>query len=386
MHKYNNPELVRANFYAKPNTSSNKRLEYIFNNIFKTLPNTLYFSEEFDLGCLSFVEENFELFCSDVGRAGTITVDEGVWVGKKDTPYEDVFLGTTYKTKEGESVAYDGVMTRFPHAGISSDNGAKYQELYISVRAVCPDKKQIYLLIEAFAPFKIKQTNKIHILAQEYGDLSFAPIPIPDSNVDLALNYGEDFIPFHNKLVASINEQRSGLYLFYGEPGTGKSSYIKHLLTGEIKRKIAYIPVGLIDKLTHPDMVPLLMNSKDIVLVLEDAEKALLSRDVSDNSAIVSTILNLTDGFIGQALNITLIATFNTEKDKIDAALLRKGRLKLSHEFKKLSVGNAQKIADKLGIPAREITEDMTLADIYNFEKATHYEEPKARRVGFFND
>jgi len=155
-------------------------------------------------------------------------------------------------------------------------------------------------------------------------------------------------------------------------------------LSGEITRKIAYIPVSLINSLVSPDMLPLLMDNKDIVLVLEDAEKALLSRDISENSAIVSTILNLTDGFIGQALNISIIATFNTEKDKIDEALLRKGRLRLSHEFKKLSLEDGKTLAKSLGKPESAITEEMSLADIYNLEDHTGYSEPEVRRVGFF--
>jgi SpoVK/Ycf46/Vps4 family AAA+-type ATPase len=202
-------------------------------------------------------------------------------------------------------------------------------------------------------------------------------------DTDLALNYGDSFPEFHEKLANSLNEDKSGLYLFYGAPGTGKSSYIKYLLSGNLNRKIAYIPVGLIDKLVSPDMLPLLMENKDIILLIEDAEKALLSREESENSSLVSTILNLTDGFIGQALNISVIATFNTAKDRIDAALLRKGRLKLSHEFRKLSVAESKKLAEHIGKDATDIDEELSLADIYHLEKTTGYTEPEKRVFGF---
>jgi SpoVK/Ycf46/Vps4 family AAA+-type ATPase len=221
------------------------------------------------------------------------------------------------------------------------------------------------------------------MLSSEYGDLAFTALPVPTADMDLALNYGDSFLDIHTKLVDNLNNTTSGLYLFYGAPGTGKSSYIKYLLSAGIDRKIAYIPVGLIDKLTHPDMLPLLMNNKNIILVLEDAEKALLSREISQDSSIVSTILNLTDGFIGQAINISIVATFNTAKDKIDEALLRKGRLRMSHEFKKLPVANCKKIASSLGVNPEHITEDMSLAEIYNYEEDANYKAPEERRVGF---
>jgi ATP-dependent 26S proteasome regulatory subunit len=146
---------------------------------------------------------------------------------------------------------------------------------------------------------------------------------------------------------------------------------------------VAYIPVGLIGALVSPDMLPLLMDNKDVVLVIEDAEKALLSRDVSGNSEIVSTILNLTDGFIGDALNISIIATFNTEKENIDQALLRKGRLRLSYEFKKLSKEDGRTLARSIGKPEENITGEMSLAEIYNMDDDTGYKEIEQRRVGF---
>jgi hypothetical protein len=260
----------------------------------------------------------------------------------------------------------------------------KIDNLYVGVRAVCTGTSQAQLLIDLMSPFKLKQKSKIYILSSEYGDLTFTALPMPSTDMNLSLNYGPDFQEVHNKLISNLNSTTSGLYLFYGAPGTGKSSYIKHLLSVGINRKMAYIPVGLIDKLTHPDMVPLLMNNKNIILILEDAEKALLARDISQDSAIVSTILNLTDGFIGQAINISIIATFNTEKDKIDEALLRKGRLRMSHEFKKLSVVNGKKLASSLGIDPSHIVEDMSLAEVYNYEEDVNYKAPEERRVGFF--
>jgi hypothetical protein len=318
--------------------------------------------------------------CSNVSKVGNALLEESIWVGREDGKFKDVFLSVSYRSKEG-ALYYD-------HVGISQlANRIKEESLdnmHVGVKACCKDSSQVQPIIDLLEAHKLKEVSKIYMLSSTYGELSFAAMPMPSMDMNLELNYGKDFPEFHKSLVDSLNHKSSGLYLFHGTPGTGKSSYIKHLLSGEIARKIAYIPVSLINSLVSPDMLPLLMDNKDIVLVLEDAEKALLSRDISENSAIVSTILNLTDGFIGQALNISLIATFNTDKDKIDEALLRKGRLRLSHEFKKLSIEDGKALAKSIGKPESAITEEMSLADIYNLEDNTGYIEPETRRVGFF--
>lgn len=385
MLQLNTPENIGNAFYAQPPNCHSQRIEYIYNKIYKTIPTSLSFSEEFDKACLQVINDNFQPLCSNINKIAASLLDEGVWTGNENTPYEGSILSVAYRTAEGGRLIYDSILpvTLFSADADITSSGKLANNLHVSVRAVCSGTAQAQLLVDMMEPFKLEQKSKIYILASEYGDLSFTALPMKCEPVDLVLNYGDGFPEVHEKLIDNLNNTTSGLYLFYGSPGTGKSSYIKHLLSADIDRKMAYIPVSLIDKLTHPDMLPLLMNNKNIILILEDAEKALLSRELSQDSSIVSTILNLTDGFIGQAINISVVATFNTEKDKIDEALLRKGRLRMSHEFKKLPVANCKKIAASLGIDSTQVTEDMSLAEIYNFEEDSSYKAPEERRVGF---
>jgi ATP-dependent 26S proteasome regulatory subunit len=126
------------------------------------------------------------------------------------------------------------------------------------------------------------------------------------------------------------------------------------------------------------------MNNKNIILVIEDAEKALLSREENhENSSVVSAILNLTDSFISSALNISIVATFNTAKENIDKALLRKGRLKYCHEFKKLSVYDAQVLTNSLNFQYK-VSEPMTLAEVYNIYESSGYSAPKEKIISGF--
>jgi hypothetical protein len=383
MHALNNEKTIGKYFFIKPTHAQAVRLEHIYNKLFGTLPTTLNFTEEFEPSCLKKLSEFFSPFSSNITKTGAHYLEEGIYVGNPDTPYENTLVSADLRTPDGETVFYDGAL--ISHSGRNSTSTSlNLSSLYVRVRVVCHTKQQAQKIAELLEGHKIQQKSKIYILASAYGDLSFTALPIVAPDMNLELNYGEEFVKISESLIASLNNERSGLYLFHGSPGTGKSSYIKYLCSGVVNRKIVYIPVGLIGSLTSPDMMPLLMENKDLILVIEDAEKALVSRDESGRSDLVSTILNLTDGFLGGALNITVVATFNTAKEKIDDALLRKGRLKHCYEFTKLTKKQAQKLAASIGLSAGDVTADMTLADIYHLKSETGYTPEEQRRVGFF--
>jgi ATP-dependent 26S proteasome regulatory subunit len=92
----------------------------------------------------------------------------------------------------------------------------------------------------------------------------------------------------------------------------------------------------------------------------------------------MSILLNLTDGIIGDVLNIKLICTFNTSLSNIDKALLRKGRLSLKYEFKKLAKEKCRKLLNDY-----TINEDMTLADLYNKDDENDYSKTNSHKIGF---
>jgi len=76
-----------------------------------------------------------------------------------------------------------------------------------------------------------------------------------------------------------------------------------------------------------------------------------------------------------------IVCTFNTAIDKIDKALLRKGRITTNYKFEKLNVNKSNKLLEKLG---KDYTTDvaMTLAEIYNLEQKDNSEK-KERKIGF---
>jgi hypothetical protein len=381
MHPLNNSEKIGKDFFAHPTSSSAIRLEMLYNQLFGSLPIAAQFSEEFSLDCIEFIDKHFDSFATSLVFSGMDAYEEGFLLGKQDSEFEQMVMFINYRSGQGSALIYDhgGLAYDFPSTGGQKTKRA----MYVRLGAVGKSKEQIQSFNEQLHKYRVKDKSKIYMLTNSYGELTLTSMPVDSPEMELSLNYGDDFTTTSESIIKSLNEEKSGLYLFHGSPGTGKSSYIKYLCSGVVNRKIAYIPVGLISSLTSPDMLPLLMDNKDLVLVIEDAEKALVSRDESGRSDLVSTILNLTDGFLGQSLNISVVATFNTAKEKIDEALLRKGRLRHCYEFKKLSQEQASKLAKTLGKNVDEVVSDMTLADIYYMETSTGYEPEKERRVGF---
>jgi hypothetical protein len=91
----------------------------------------------------------------------------------------------------------------------------------------------------------------------------------------------------------------------------------------------------------------------------------------------------LSDGVLGTVLSISILASFNADKQTIDKALLRRGRLCFSHMFNPLSIADAKRLAVHLKKdPAfiESIVNPTSLADLYNAEDDTGY-VPKVEKV-----
>jgi len=203
-------------------------------------------------------------------------------------------------------------------------------------------------------------------------------------NVDLETNYGDGFKEINDIIVKRLNtENDKGIVLLHGEPGTGKTTYIKYL-TKEIKdKKIIFVPPMMAESLTDPAIIPFLMDHKNSILIIEDAEKVLGSRESNNGtSQSTSNLLNLTDGILGDCLNIQIIATFNTKRENIDEAFLRKGRLIAEYKFNKLSVETGNKLLKSLG---KEVTidEEMVLSDLYNIDVDIYKSINGKNKIGF---
>jgi hypothetical protein len=244
-----------------------------------------------------------------------------------------------------------------------------------------PELKELF--ITRLEALQEPPTNtQIGLLTMMNGSLRVTYFPYRQYEHDVIPYLGNEFEAFRESMMNQIeSESKKGLYLLYGDPGTGKTSFIKSVLSN-INRQAIFITPSMAVHLASPEMIALLSNYPGSVLIIEDAEKILMKRE-GDNSNAVSTILNLSDGFTSDFLNLNIICTFNTKISEIDPALLRKGRLKGMQEFKKLKQENIVRMVDEVGLDI-EVKEDMTLADVFNNDK-TAKSRNSNKMIGFIN-
>lgn len=261
------------------------------------------------------------------------------------------------------------------------------------------NKEIIDKLIYIFNDSSIKEEEKssIGMVAVDNGELYVKEFNLNQKfklkNMDL--HYGDGFTEFDKKLINKLKKDKKGLILLHGNPGTGKTFYIRHLLSKitQNDKSILYFPPSMVSTITDPSFVNFINdwvneNEKSCIILIEDAEPLLISRDddFSGNNGITN-LLNLTDGLLNDIFGIQIIATFNTHLDNLDKALLRSERLIARKEFRPLNKEKALILANKLKIDKNKIKDDMTLADIYAIKKKNEIllhdiDEPK-KSVGF---
>jgi hypothetical protein len=221
---------------------------------------------------------------------------------------------------------------------------------------------------------------RINIIEVRSGNYVMVEHAVNDNFIikDLDINYGYGFSKFHSDLMTRFNKSTKGLVLFHGEPGTGKTYYIRHLLRMMVanRKKVIYMPPNMVDHLTDPVFMTFLGNEvrrwsaegNFCVLLIEDAEPLLAKRQEGVRIQGVTNLLNMTDGLLNDMLNLQIICTFNVDLRRLDSALLRPGRLIARKEFKALSELDANLLAQRLGIK-HHFTKPATLGEIYAMMK-----------------
>jgi len=176
-------------------------------------------------------------------------------------------------------------------------------------------------------------------------------------------------------------ENESGLLILHGKPGTGKTTYIRNLIRELSDKDFLILDSSVFDNITDSSFIQLLLEYKDCIVILEDCESMLADRTDGNNK--MASLLNLSDGILGDAFNLKFICTFNADINRIDQALLRKGRMKVKYEFKKLSKDKVKVLSDKykLNIPEDKIT-DMYLSDIFNYN-SDNGAQKDVKKIGF---
>ena len=206
--------------------------------------------------------------------------------------------------------------------------------------------------------------SKFYMIVSQGGEWDLSEFEIKHTDVDLNQSYNDDFIYYHDRITNSfIDKHQTGIIILHGIQGTGKTTYIRHLIN-TTALKFIYLPSYMANSLVDPAFLPFLTEHCNSVLIIEDCEQILMDREGGNTTAAIANILNLSDGLLGDALGIKIICTFNTPLSKIDKALTRKGRMIVRYEFGELQREKAEKLALKNQIDL-DHSRPLTLANIF---------------------
>jgi len=313
-----------------------------FYALFDTMPNFLYFYEGI----------NYEDLFINVIREYKI-------------PPEKVWQTHYYYKSVGRNELYEFLIQIEEGLMIGRNSGGGHVHILYNDKIEKAKIDALAEIVKLHFTEEVVVEGKIFLLYESGGYLYLQDFEVKKGPLDINMNYNDDFAKVNDLILKRLNKENDkGLVLLHGEPGTGKTSYIRYLTT-QVSKKLIYIPSEYANKIASPDFLPLMISNPNSVLIIEDAENILESREDNTRNAAVSSLLNVADGLLSDCLNLQIVCTFNTHINNIDKALLRKGRLIANYEFKALHSEKAQKLSDSLGYKYK-IDSDRTLSEIFN--------------------
>lgn len=210
----------------------------------------------------------------------------------------------------------------------------------------------------------------VHSLIKTMNRISIAPLGKVHRPLERG-NYTDSQLNAFSAIVENFKKKDpSGrLVVIDGPPGSGKSHFLRGLITEMKDAQFVMIPPSMVGSLGDPTFIGAFSefaeSGEPIILVLEDAEQVLATR-MSDNIEQINGLLNLTDGMYGDMLNVRILATTNVKKIDLDPAVVRSGRL-----FRHLHIGHPDEekkyeIWSRLTSPLTALPDDVkSLADLY---------------------
>lgn len=165
------------------------------------------------------------------------------------------------------------------------------------------------------------------------------------------------------------------LLFISGEPGTGKTSFIRSNIT----RHNMGTYIGYDPKLFDSDdmFISFISSKRDNMMVIEDAESVVLPRDKTGNS-MMSRFLNVSDGLLKNNKKKFIFTTNESNFEKIDDALIRPGRCFDFKQFRKLTFPEAKAAAKRAKLEIPTADKEYSLAELFN-----PTQHVKKQKVGF---
>lgn len=175
------------------------------------------------------------------------------------------------------------------------------------------------------------------------------------------------YYPYLGKPVAQYmdeyNNSNESVLILLGEPGTGKTSFIRNFID-----RYNYDAIITYDEnvmMQDSFLIDFMTDSDKNLLIIEDADILIGSRK-DDGNKVMSKLLNVSDGLIKIPTKKIIFSTNLKDPNQIDEALTRKGRCFGVQRFRTLTPKEARIVAEDANRPFDNSKLEYTLADIFN--------------------